>query len=860
MSSWNHDSLVHAARRIALMCALAVAVIGAATLAAWAAGITVITRPAPTSVAMKADTALALLLLGVALAAHAAVPSRRWVARGARAAGWAAAALVAATALQWIVGADFGIDQLLVADPAGGAHPGRSTPAACVGILLVAGALEIDRRRAIDGRLVNGVVGLPLLAGLVSLTGYLSGITSFAGLHGALRLSSTTAGALVLAGVAVLLARPQRSMVRLLVSPGPGGMIARRLLPFAVALPLVLDGLRLEAVHHGLLAERIGDWLFAFLILTIMAGLVLRLGRGLDLLDLGRRSAEERLRSSEALARSVTDSAHDAIVTADEHGAIMVFNPAAERLFGWGAGEVLGRPVTMLVPKRRHAAYRAQLAAATRCSPVAGGGATEEQSGLTKDGRVFDLELSLAQDGGQTTAIMRDITARKEDEQLARDETERMARVVAAHSTIAAGAGELHGTMDLIAQQAGEIVGADGAVVELPDGDAMVYRAVFGTATPHLGLRIPRSGSLAGAALDSGLTLHCADSATDPRVDAVACGRIGLRSMICVPLRHGSDVVGVLKVFSSRAHAFGERDERTLELVGGLAASTVHRAQVEQRLAALHAASDALAGARTLDGGLAGALRGIGEQLGWAVGSVWLADPGAGALACVQTWQWADLVVGPYLELGDTPEPYGGGGLLATVWDTGTAMWLERVDVDPERSADPRRMVAAASAGLRTLAAVPIVNRGETVGVLELGCRLERTHDTATLELIADIATQIGQFVQRRRAEERMAVQAANLAAVAELSQNLSHIEDPLATRPALCRAIRDLARADQVLLLEPDGAGRLIATAEDGGLLPPDITLDLTTGTALAIEVFHDGRGRFVPDYEAETTHARAL
>jgi diguanylate cyclase (GGDEF)-like protein len=388
----------------------------------------------------------------------------------------------------------------------------------------------------------------------------------------------------------------------------------------------------------------------------------------------------------------------------------------------------------------------------------------------------------------------------------------------------------------------------------------MLYRAVVGDAEAHLGVRVPMAGSLAGLALSTGETLHCADTKTDPRVDRDACRRIGVRSMICVPLAHDGQAVGVLKVFAAVPHAFGEQDERTLELVGGLAASTVHRAQVERRLAAHHAAADALAGARSLQAGLAGALRGIGEQVGWGIGAVWLAQSGTGALTCAETWHHTSLPAGPYLALCGTPEPSGCGGLIDLVRRTGAPAWLEHVDVLPDRSMDPSRAAAAAASGVRTLAAVPIVSRGETLGVVELGSGEARTHDAATLELIADVASQIGQFVQRRRAEERMAVQAANLAAVAELSQRLSQTSDASATRPTLCRSIRDLTDADEVALVEPDGHGRLVITGESGALLPLGASFDLASDTAVVIDVFRSGRGRFVADFGAEASHAQAL
>jgi diguanylate cyclase (GGDEF)-like protein len=113
--------------------------------------------------------------------------------------------------------------------------------------------------------------------------------------------------------------------------------------------------------------------------------------------------------------------------------------------------------------------------------------------------------------------------------------------------------------------------------------------------------------------------------------------------------------------------------------------------------------------------------------------------------------------------------------------------------------------------------------------------------------------------VQRRRAEERITVQAANLAAVAELSRMLGRAEDPAATRPTLVRAIRDLARADSVMLLEADGAEHLAVTAEAGGLIESGLRLHLTDDASVAADVFGSGRGRFVADYLAEERVARA-
>ena len=134
-----------------------------------------------------------------------------------------------------------------------------------------------------------------------------------------------------------------------------------------------------------------------------------------------RKRAEQALRASEERFRILAVTANDAILSADSHGNITYFNPGAERIFGYTAEEVSGRPLTTLMPERFAEAHRAGLARylATREARVIG--RTVELAGRRKDGTEFPLELSLAawNQGAEVafTAIIRDITSRKEGEE-----------------------------------------------------------------------------------------------------------------------------------------------------------------------------------------------------------------------------------------------------------------------------------------------------------------------------------------------------------------------------------------------------------------------------------------------------------
>jgi TonB family protein len=116
-----------------------------------------------------------------------------------------------------------------------------------------------------------------------------------------------------------------------------------------------------------------------------------------------------------------------------------------------------------------------------------------------------------------------------------------------------------------IVEQACLTTGATGAAVVLERDGEMVCRASSGPTAPELGARMDVASGLSGACVRTGQTQRCDDAQTDPRADATASQRLGVRSALVLPLIDGANVVGLFEVFSSRAHAFGDRDERTLE-------------------------------------------------------------------------------------------------------------------------------------------------------------------------------------------------------------------------------------------------------------------------------------------------------
>src|SRR5919108_6418263 len=111
---------------------------------------------------------------------------------------------------------------------------------------------------------------------------------------------------------------------------------------------------------------------------------------------------------------------------------------------------------------------------------------------------------------------------------------DRLMAIIKTQSEIASSDLDTEQVMHLVATRAQEITGATSAVIELPEGDEMVYAVTTGEATPYLGIRMDRRSSLSGLSLDSGEVLYCEDTEIDPRIDRRVSRGVNARSMICV--------------------------------------------------------------------------------------------------------------------------------------------------------------------------------------------------------------------------------------------------------------------------------------------------------------------------------------
>ena len=124
--------------------------------------------------------------------------------------------------------------------------------------------------------------------------------------------------------------------------------------------------------------------------------------------------------------------------------------------------------------------------------------------------------------------------------------------------------------LQLVAERAVAITGADGLAIALAENNEIVLRASAGTVRPDVGARIDRDSAFSGACFRTAQIVSCDDTETDPRVNLQACRKLGARSMVAVPLCGRRRVIGVLEAFFAWPFGFNDSDIRNLSLLAEL--------------------------------------------------------------------------------------------------------------------------------------------------------------------------------------------------------------------------------------------------------------------------------------------------
>lgn len=312
-------------------------------LAGWAFDIQLLKSVLPGAATMKANTALGFLLSGLGLwllaTPSAAASTARTRTRLAASCAGLVALLGTATLAQYLFGVDFGIDTLLVAD----ANP-RMAPVTAFAFILLGLALLLRDAPRRGAQLLAEVCALTVaLIGLLALLGYAYGVESLYRLYNYTSMAVHTALLFVLLSLGLLAARAERGGAATVASAHGGGLMARRILPFAIALPFLFGWLRLQGERFGLYGTEFGLALFATSNVVIFVTLVWWSARAVNRVDMQRYGTATALQESSRLNEQIIRSVGEGIIVLDRELRYVVWNPFMERLTGIAAQDILGK-------------------------------------------------------------------------------------------------------------------------------------------------------------------------------------------------------------------------------------------------------------------------------------------------------------------------------------------------------------------------------------------------------------------------------------------------------------------------------------------------------------------------------------
>jgi PAS domain S-box-containing protein len=176
------------------------------------------------------------------------------------------------------------------------------------------------------------------------------------------------------------------------------------------------------------------------------------------------------------------------------------------------------------------------------------------------------------------------------------------------------------------------------------------------------------------------------------------------------------------------------------------------RRAVELRLETQYAITRTLAEAGTIDEAAPRVLEAVCRNLGWEVGALWRVDVEEARLRCVETWHMPGVEVPEFEENSRQRSFSVGEGVPGKVWESRQPTWI--TDIVTEGNFP--RAAFAERAGLHTAFAFPIRLQEEILGVMEFFSREGREPDEALAEMMLTVGSQIGQFIERKEAEEAL--------------------------------------------------------------------------------------------------------
>jgi PAS domain S-box-containing protein len=465
-----------------------------------------------------------------------------------------------------------------------------------------------------------------------------------------------------------------------------------------------------------------GDIVRGFLFLTAAAFI--------NSLVEARRRAEQAEHRQRLWYQAVLTSVGQGVVGTDEEGRVAFVNAAAEELTGWSKSEAMGRPIDEVLTIRTEMVGGPVLGPAERAmrlgKPVSLGPshsvALVNRSGnrLPVDGLAAPIRTSEGHDAGVVFVFRDETSSRRASEAVAE-----LAAIVAS------------------SQDAIIVRGTDDRITSWNPGAELMF------------------GYSATEAVGRPMAILAPADRTDemPRMLMKIANGLPISHFETQRVRRDGRRIDV----SMSVSTLKDSEGRTIG-VSTIARDVTERRQAERRLAVQYAVSRILSEAASLEEALPRLLETIGGGLQWEVGISWAIDVRSRRLKLDRSWHTKGQVFERFVRACSTKTMARNEGLPGRVWASGEPVWVADIATDKTFN----RSAMALDAGLRAGVGFAIQSGDGVLCVLEFFTSEVLTPDEPMLGLLRVIGSQVGQFVEKKRAEADLRVAEARFRCLAD--------------------------------------------------------------------------------------------
>jgi PAS domain S-box-containing protein len=311
-----------------------------------------------------------------------------------------------------------------------------------------------------------------------------------------------------------------------------------------------------------------------------------------------RWRAEDRLRESDARKTAILNAAFDCIITMDSAGDVVEVNRAAEKTFGYSAGEMVGRELAeLIIPPRLRDPHRHGVEHYTPNADSRMVGHPVELPAMRSDGSEFMVEIAITQPQlpgpPLFTGFLRDITHRKRSEQALRTLAGEQAALRRVATVVASAASEER-VFAVVTEELGRVLGGHTAnTMRYEPGDTALVVGEWSKDNLRrvpVGTRVPLDGWTAAARIyRSGRPERVEDYDTMEGDHAEMLRGLGFRSAVGAPIKLGGRLWGVVAVASIDDTRFPADTERRIADFAELVALALANAEARRELAASRA-------------------------------------------------------------------------------------------------------------------------------------------------------------------------------------------------------------------------------------------------------------------------------